>query len=487
MGLFKPTEEQQAIIDKSKGSSVMVIDAGAGCAKTTTLAMVAEENEVQSLLLVFGKQAEQDSRERFPSHVEVRTTHSMAYRSVGRKYQHKLNRPRGTYVNVVYTGGEIAKHFKIKGVEFPDKKDDKKNKYISPAGIGFLVRRCVELFEQSDSEEFKSRHIPKEAKNKCISDLVLGTAEELWNLRVDKRSKVLISHDTYMKLYQLSKPILPHKIIYLDEAQDTSECTLDIVKRQMGHSKVVIVGDKRQAIFGWRGSVNAMKLVEGVKMILSESFRFGPKSSEIANRVLGQTGLKSAKGIETIVGSEEVVDKTSPYTVLFRTNIALLVQALEDIGLGKKVNLEINTKDLCKQLQDAVELYGGNLSKVKHESLLMFNYWGELQEEGKYNPEINRIVKLVESGEVDNVLKSLKGHKNCKVPEITMTTAHKSKGREWAQVILGDDFPSSLDREGNWVGLHEFEENLLYVALTRARDKLEYNDSVLEIINRGGV
>ena len=476
---YTPTLEQQDIIDKSINNNVLVINAGSGCGKTQTLSMVAEANKVKSLMLVFNKSNKEDAEDRFPPHVEIRTTHSLAYGVVGHKYRHKLSRPKGAYVNVVYTGGEIAKFFNIKGISLED------NKYVSAAGVGFLIRRCVELFEQSDSFSIKSKHIPKEAKEKGIEDFILGYAKELWGLRVDINSKVMMSHDTYMKLYQLSRPTLPHKIIYLDEAQDTSACTLDIVLRQVKRAKIIVVGDRRQSIYSWRGSINAMNVVKGIDMLLSESFRFGPDSSELANKILQQTTLRSAKGVNTVVGRNGVVNRSEPYTMLFRTNVALLLKALGELKRGLKVNLEINTTDLCKQLQDAVRLYEGDVGKVKHESLLMFNYWVELKQEAKHNPELNRIANLIEGGEVGNVLKSLKNHKNCKTPDIIMTTAHKSKGREWPQVVLGDDFPSNFNKEGEWVGLHKFEQNLLYVALTRARNRLEYNNSVLEIINRG--
>jgi hypothetical protein len=48
-------------------------------------------------------------------------------------------------------------------------------------------------------------------------------------------------------------------------------------------------------------------------------------------------------------------------------------------------------------------------------------------------------------------------------------------------VLLADDFPSHYDG-GDWVGLPEMEQNLLYVAVTRAMRVLEINDSVDEAL-----
>lgn len=471
-----PTEEQEDIKVAVKEHRTVVIDAGAGTGKTSTLAMAAEQLPERSLLLVFNRSAREDAETRFPSHVEVRTTHSLAYSSYGAKYKHKLTRPRGTYVNVAYTGGEISRHFKIKPIPLED------GKWITSAHQGLMVRTTVEKFEQSAETQVLQYHVPKVAKKLGIEEAIYGYAQKLWRQRQDINSKVLISHDTYMKLFQLSKPILSYKVIYLDEAQDTSACTLDIVMRQAGKSKIIVVGDNRQAIYGWRGSVNAMEIVQGKHLRLSKSFRFGPDSSSLANKVLEQEGLESADGLKTVIGSRGTVNRNEQYTVLYRTNSALLMDALVELKNGKSINLEINATDLCKQLTDAQHLYRGNHKKVKHESLLMYTDWSEVKEEGKHNPELMRISKLVEEGQVANVVNVMNSHRNSKTPDITMTTAHKSKGREWNQVVLGNDYPSHYNQEGEWTGLVVPEQNLLYVALTRAKKVLEYNSSIEEIM-----
>ena len=62
-----------------------------------------------------------------------------------------------------------------------------------------------------------------------------------------------------------------------------------------------------------------------------------------------------------------------------------------------------------------------------------------------------------------------------------MSTAHKIKGLEFDQIWLAEDFPSAYSK-GRYVGLPEEERNLLYVAVTRAKKVLEYNSTVLEVL-----
>lgn len=472
MPKLKPTKEQQAIINKAKESdNLLSINALAGSGKTSTLAMVAEAIQKPSSLMVFNKSAQVDAESRFPPHVDVKTTHSVAYGAVGCNYFHKLNRPKGGYVNVAYTGSEIGRFFRIKPEIF-------KGKLISSAYIGLMVRNCVEKFEQSADPKITKGHVTKEAKNLKLTGTILNYAKRLWKERINLHSDVLISHDTYMKLFQLSSPKLNYSVIYLDEAQDTTLCTLDIILQQASHAKIILVGDKHQSIYSWRGSVNAMSLVEGDEMFLSKSFRFGNEVAKIANVIVEGIDMQGNENLETIVG-RDVVDRSKCYTILYRTNAALLVDALKEIGKGVKINLEINTGDLCKQLVDAEQLYFGNKNKVKHENLLMFNSWEELKQESKHNPELSRIATIVESNQVPKVVYTLNNHRNTPNPDIIMTTAHKAKGREWDQVVLADDYPSNF--EGNeYKGLTKEEINLLYVAATRGKLALEVNDTVEE-------
>ena len=100
------------------------------------------------------------------------------------------------------------------------------------------------------------------------------------------------------------------------------------------------------------------------------------------------------------------------------------------------------------------------------------------------NGELSNVVGMVQSGEYLRVLGILKSHKNNTTPDVTLTTAHKSKGREFPVVVLADDFPTGYNRAGSWVGLTEDELNILYVACTRAKDTLYYNQTVQEYLDR---
>lgn len=75
---------------------------------------------------------------------------------------------------------------------------------------------------------------------------------------------------------------------------------------------------------------------------------------------------------------------------------------------------------------------------------------------------------------------------------IILTTAHKSKGNEWDQVVLGDDFSESVNDSGTpraspyLLDKDEYldweEANLIYVAATRAKKNLVLNEDLDELM-----
>ena len=492
MSKLTPTEEQIDVINTALLGGDLRIQAFAGAAKTSTLIMVANELVKPSLYLAYNKAMADEAKERFPDHVEVRTTHSLAYAHIGKDYKHKLSRPSGKYINIASTGGEIARFFKIKDIELSE------TTKLSGAAIGLAIKQTVNSFEYSAEQDLQDKHIPKALVNdfkkrkgfveSTFRKIVLKHAKLLWKERIDLSSVVLCTHDTYMKLFQLSKPVLSgYEVIYLDEAQDSNACLLDIFERQSAQK--IAVGDSFQSIYQWRGSINAMEKLDYEQKTLTKSFRFGQAVADVATRILRDqhTGQcdHQVKGFEILdtIATDEYDTEGKPYTILFRTNAALLAEAVSLLEEGYKLNIEADMTDFVKSLQSAVALFKCNQKDVKHEDIVPFNTWEELKTEGKGNGELTRLAKIVEEGEALRYISILEQHYNTTTPDITLTSAHKSKGREWDIVVLADDFPSCYDSSGKFVGMDEQERNLLYVAATRAKKVLKYNNSVVEMLS----
>lgn len=64
----------------------------------------------------------------------------------------------------------------------------------------------------------------KKLKNKFYFQLYVKDAELIWSQMLDFKNKdIYMTHDGYLKIYQLSKPkLLDYDCILIDEAQDMS-------------------------------------------------------------------------------------------------------------------------------------------------------------------------------------------------------------------------------------------------------------------------
>lgn len=485
---FVNTQEQNAIIAAAALGKSIKVKAFAGAAKTTTLVLASREIMHECLYLAYNKKMQLEAKEKFPSHVEVRTVHSMAYQAKGIEMSHKLKRPGGRYQNVCGTASEIARHFKVFDIPL------KNGKKILAQSIGKVIKDTVGSFENSAHDRLGKQHINLGRCRKYVlaglitqdylEKLVLPKAQKLWELRTDMTSQILATHETYLKLYQLSKPQLGYPTVFLDEAQDSNDCVLDIVLSQ--NTQVIIVGDDFQSIYQWRGSINALNKVNFPEYHLTTSWRFGQTAADMANLILEQT----VDGIDVRGNPKATTELFTdpshipfPFTKIFRSNAELLIEAVDLIGRGIDVHIEVDFKDLLLAFASGEALYENCLKDVKHDLFLGCEDWKDAEIEGQANGEIARIVKMIENGSYRGIVSALERYVHPENPMATYITAHKSKGLEWDNVIIAQDFPVSF-KEGAWV-LDDQERNLLYVVHTRAKKRLCVGSIIAEIAYSG--
>lgn len=507
---YPPSEEQldtlQAALDPA--IPVLIVDSVSGSGKTSTCELIAANLRKPSLYVTFSKALATEAYERIASKapwVKVMTVHALAFHSHGKPYVHKLNRPSGYYLNCNGTGTEIAQSFKIKKFEVGAKAK------VAPSAIGFLVKQTLAVYEASADEELGMEHIPesyldailapakKKEPNSVIFEhavkelkkLVLEVSQKLWAKRIDINSPTLITHDTYVKLWTLSNPVISQDVLYLDESQDSSACMVKAFSNQH-HAKVILVGDKDQNIYGWRYSVNAMAMMEGVNKVLSTSYRFGPNLAKLASKILNGRELKGFDKLNTeVLGPENRLfhkqgDLTS-YTKLFRTNSALFVEAMNLIEAGHNIAIEADVKDFQMELSSAEALYKGNLGKVKHQDIVPYSVWWDYKAEAEINPRMKMVARIVESKKVQHYVAKFSNWENPVNPDITLCTAHKSKGREWDTVILANDYPPIVVESESGEKVLQIppseEVRLVYVAVTRAKKLLVYNEFVRDLLD----
>ena len=472
---FNPTQQQLDIMAAFKTTRVLKVNAVAGSGKTSTLELLAADNTKPSLLLAFNKSIADEAARRFPKHVSCRTMNSVAYEGFGRRLQHKLNVNKNPKVNTMRSLRNLVDWFQL-----PDYKDAEPP--ISARTIAAMSRDVVDRFCHSDRlsiseqdlhyKDFKELKKNHEFDENTLSRIVLNLAKLIWKERINPISQACCTHDTYVKLWSLSNPVLNYDILYVDESQDINPCVLTVLEKQC--CKILYVGDEHQSIYAFRGATNAMKRIVCPTMQLSQSWRYGEVIADVAQFILSKYDVQ-VRGNSAIASSLTDVRNLDTYTMIFRTNSALFEEAEKLIETGKNVKVEINVADFVRQIKSAVSLH--NKEKPFHDNIARFGSWAELMEFSKESVEIQRLANMALRHDVEDLIARLEQANVSSTPDIVLTTAHKSKGLEYDNVVIANDFRFGTK---DVMEMPEQELNLLYVACTRAKKNLQLPDVLKE-------
>ncbi|CAL9329204.1 ATP-dependent DNA helicase Rep [Streptomyces sp. enrichment culture] len=470
----EPTAEQAAAAAAFDAGEHLVIQAGAGTGKTTTLALLAHATKRRGRYLAFNRAIAQAAAQTFPRTVICKTAHALAYAAIGHRYQARLNAPR---IPSWRTGMELGINRSIT----LDSKD------ISPRALSAVVLRTVERFCHSASPVLEAGHVPRlrgldsDELHAEFADLVLPYAGKAWaDLQHPDQGVVRFDHDHYLKMWALSQPRIQADFLLLDEAQDTNPVLEEVFLAQRGHAQLVMVGDSAQAIYGWRGAKDVMTGFDGTPLTLSRSFRFGPQLATEANRWLTIADAPiRLTGTDTI--PTEVGEVDEPEAVLCRTNVGTMVEIMKHLDHGYAVALAGGGQALRALAHAARDLQSGR--RTSHPELVLFTTWGDLIDYAEHDPagrDLQPLVDLVSEHGADTILHAADCLVDERHAEVTVSTAHKAKGRQWSTVRIADDFTPPPDREDTDEHgeplpgpIDDTEARLAYVAVTRARHGLD--------------
>lgn len=470
---YSLTGEQANIVAAAHAGSTVVAEALAGTGKTSTLVAMAESFPNRpTTYLAFNKSVQLEAARRFPTWVDVRTAHSIAFQTTGRAYSHRLPGNGGRRVSAQ----QMAKTMKVRAASLD-------TGTLNPVVLTRMAQATVAAFMKTADPEITDQHIPSRvfanhAPNE-IAQVVVPIARKIWDDLSSTTGQFFFTHDVYLKLWQLQGAIIPSDLIMFDEAQDADPVIASIVARQNGQK--VYVGDRNQAIYGWRGAIDALSRVEGAtRLPLTKSFRFGPAIAEQANLWLEQLGSKLQVVGHDPVGSEVVAPGTLPIprAILCRGNGTALGWVLAFHERGVPVALAPGDKTAGKDMERfawaAKDLMNGE--GTDHPDLVGFTDWRQLVtfvEEEENTDDLKRMVGIINRIGVSGVIDAVKKLVPEEKATITVSTAHKAKGLEWDSVKVADDFAlSDKDDEAEEKELREMRM-LNYVTVTRAKKILD--------------
>ncbi|KQV93532.1 UvrD-helicase domain-containing protein [Streptomyces sp. Root369] len=469
-----PTDEQAHAVDAFRDGHHLVLQAGAGTGKTSTLCLLAASTGRRGRYLAFNKDIANDAANRFPRSVLCRTAHATAYAALGHRFARRLSSPRQPAWRI----GQAL------GIRSPVRIGDHE---ISCRTLSHTVLRTVTRFCQSADRTLAPHHVPvlrrlgAPDERAQLVDVVMPYVGKAWtDLQNPEGGVVRFEHDNYLKMWALTGPKIEADFLLLDEAQDTNPVLEQVFTAQRDHAQLVMVGDSAQAIYGWRGARDVMTGFDATHLTLTRSFRFGPLLADQANRWLAFTDtpirLTGTEAIPTEVGLV-----TCPDAVLCRTNIGAVTEVMRQLDAGRQVALTRGGQTLVALAKAARDLKDGG--RTSHPELVLFASWGELQDYAEYDPagrDLQPFVELVDTHGPEAIIAAVDALTDESKAEVTVSTAHTAKGREWTQVRIADDFPpppdsDRQDHRGRPIPepVSDTDARLAYVAVTRARRRLD--------------
>lgn len=466
---FELTSEQLEIL--ASGARLIKVQAFAGTGKTTLLrALARQAKSAKGLYLAFNASIATHARAVFPGNVECRTHNSMAL-------------------------SELRKRS-------PAWRDLRKDK-IGHLGVEHLeaipgmggqnlewVLKTILHFMHSEAAEIDEGHFPLDdalffGNNALAADPLacVKAAREAWRVISDPASAIPIPHDGYLKLWGQSPGQLDFDFVMVDESQDSNPAFLAGMAEQ--RSRQIFVGDEHQGIYAFRGAINALSTLSGFETrALTLTHRFGHRLALLANAIISSKGGSIQLSPSAAAADTQIVMGSAPLGIaplcLARSNAGLFGKALELSQHGKQFHLVGGSKFAFADLDDLMRLSGGDRQEGAYRAYASLDELAQAAL-GQGRGDLALRAKLAKKhgdnlrGMLDSInAKSIESSRAS--PDAPrLSTLHQAKGLESPWVEILDDFPASgcIQNPPALRGDTDLEEaNILYVALTRAKEGL---------------
>ena len=504
-------------VDNGEGSALIIAVAGAG--KTTTLIEALARMRGSVAFCAYNKRiadeiAEKVARRTGGKWVRVNTFHAFGLRA-WRKHYPNVEVDDKKIFNLVReiehtdTATQIITKVPQAMYEFVDKLVS----LVRQAGVGIVCPinkgdAWNELIEHHNLEDILTGRKPWEEDVKIDPEQLAGMLLEgkTWALRVLRRSiamadaKIDFDDMIFMPLY-MGVAVEQFDWVLIDEAQDSNVTRRLLAKAMMKPGgRCLAVGDPAQAIYGFTGadseSLDNIKDEFGcIELPLTVSYRCPRAVVNVARRWVSHieptgdapegrydTWTQEAWELWAEATTREEMERS---VVLCRKN-APLVDIAFDL-LRQRIPCHVEGRDIGKAVKDLAKKF-----RVRFLSDLVSKLGEyEVKQRAKYlakgrDAQADALTDRCETlralcngliGEGRNDMRDLEETIDAmfadgKKSGITLSSIHKSKGREWSTVYwLGRARwqPSPFARQ-SWQ--LEQERNLMYVAATRAQEAL---------------
>jgi len=497
---FIPSPQQAAFLDwveTGKGSCVLEAVAGAG--KTTTLIEAVERTDKPVAILAYNRKIADEIKGKLKARkIDWQKANANTVHGFG------LGAYKKSFPGVRVDGNKVTDILVSMGKSAHPEHAVRLFSSIVANLVSLAKQRALGVFGAIDDtsqwyeivEHFDILANEKTDKaEKRLGDIV-ATAIEVLKKSNSTTSVVDFDDMVYLPVF-LKLRFWTYPWVFVDEAQDTNPARRALVKALLAPGgRVVAVGDRRQAIYGFTGAdADALDLIKedfnAVDMPLTVTYRCPKEVVRVAHQWVNHIEAHDSapEGSYSVIDRADVFgrnDLDGSAAILCRNTKPLVSLAFELIRA--RVACKVEGRDIGKGLinlatkwKTAKTLHGletrvtnwseaqivrakakGNgalAQQIKDQADTIMVITGECRRAG--NDSIEAVVDSIQSLFEDNVSNML-----------TLSTIHKAKGREWETVYW-------LDREGTLPSPYatqkwqqDQEDNLCYVAATRAKSSL---------------
>ncbi|NOK20026.1 UvrD-helicase domain-containing protein [Corallococcus carmarthensis] len=349
-------------------------------------------------------------------------------------------------------------------------------KNVAPFGsVADLVELAIQFEVEPDAEWSKSG---------WDTETVARCAHEAMRLATQRDGTV--DFDDMIFVPVAMKMVHPrYNLVVIDEAQDMNLTQLLLAQKLVRKGgRTVVVGDDRQAIYGFRGadskSLDRLKSeLSAVEFPLTTTYRCPKKVVALAQQLVPdyKAADTAPAGIVRDVSESKLAEVATPGCfILSRKNAPLVSTCIKLLKRGKRAKVE--GKDIGRSLLTIVKKLGGTTIESFLSKLAA---WEERETQRTRlaakdpEPVIERIADqagmlvalcedLLTTKELESRIENLfDDAAESTQPLIICSSVHKAKGLERERVFLLKDTFSRTGTE---------ECNIEYVAITRAKHEL---------------
>ncbi len=349
--------------------------------------------------------------------------------------------------------------------------------------------------------EYYKIEINTNTEIKLVEKLLKKYLENLKKI-YESESVITLNEQIYFPFVYDMSTKFGSKWIFIDECQDLSKAQMDLIKRiSSSDARYLFVGDRDQSINGFCGADPRSFdfIIQNFKPIqfnLTSTFRCDKLITKYAQKYVPRITCPESKGnglVEEVRNFENLPNFDEEDAILTRKKSTLIRCAIKLIRENKKFRFKNSSEDqvssefdeLFDLLRDFIEK-SNNYEDVKIQlSNIQNNLIKSIEDEGCSEKKVDMIEFCEGLIELCSAYPRIKSFDlmESKFKEIfsqnkegpLLATIHTQKGKQFNKVLIADfnKMPIIRPNQSSWQ-LKE-EENILYVAVTRAKHQLFLN------------